>query len=186
MRRLLLLLLILFSTAVFPQEIFKVNLPDEANKPFSFFEIKANKASVIIFFDTDCPLCKNYTLTVNELSRKYSAKGIQFYLAFPGRLTGLAEIKNFKEYYRLNVKTLHDNKHELLKILKAKVTPEVFVLSNNAELLYSGAIDNWMYQTGKKRKVVTQYYLDDALTEIINGRTPKVKKNKAYGCIIEY
>lgn len=186
MNRIFLFLLLLFPTISQSQEILKVHLTDENNKSVVLSEIKNNNASVIIFFDTDCPLCKNYTLTVNELSKKYKLHNVQFYLVFPDKETDGSAIKTFKEYYQLNVTTLRDSKHELIKLLKAKITPEVFVFNAQATLLYSGAIDNWMYETGKKRKVVTKFYLDEALTAIINGKTPNIKKNKAYGCIIEY
>lgn len=186
MQRILLLVFFLLAKEVYSQELFKINLADENNSAYSLSSIKNNKTSVVIFFDTDCPLCKNYTLTVNELSKKYKLNDVQFYLAFPDKETNASAIKIFKEYYKLNVVTLNDSKHELLKLLKAKVTPEVFIFNAQATLLYSGAIDNWMYETGKKRKVVTQFYLDDTLDDVSKGKTPRKKTNKAYGCIIEY
>ncbi|MBK7856968.1 MAG: redoxin domain-containing protein [Bacteroidetes bacterium] len=186
MPRIILLIFLLFTKEVSSQELYKINLADENNTTYPLSSIKNNKTSVFIFFDTDCPLCKNYTLTVNELAKKYKFNNVQFYLIFPDKQTSASLIKIFRDYYKLNVITLSDSKHELLKLLKAKVTPEVFVFNSEAALLYSGAIDNWMYETGKKRKVVTQFYLDDVLSEISKGKVPKKKRNKAYGCIIEY
>ena len=186
MHRILLLIFLLFANKVYSQDLFKITLADENNSAYSLSSIKSHKTCVVIFFDTDCPLCKNYTLTVNELAKKYQSNDVLFYLVFPDKETNASAIKTFKEYYKLNVTTLSDSKHELLKLLKAKVTPEVFVFNAQATLLYSGAIDNWMYETGKKRKVVTQFYLDDALNDVNKGKTPRKKKNKAYGCIIEY
>ena len=97
------------------------------------------------------------------------------------------ELSNtFKEYYKLQPQLLLDNAHKVTLQLMPKVTPEVYILNSRAEIIYNGSIDNWMYQTGKKRTVITKHFLKDALAAIANGKAIPNKKNKAYGCIIEY
>jgi thiol-disulfide isomerase/thioredoxin len=181
-----LLFVFFFDCPAYPQKIFEAVLNTEQQKPFALTELKKNKASVVIFFDTDCPICKNYTLTVNELSQTNADAGIKFYLLFPEKSATAQQLTTFKEYYKLQPQLLLDNTHNVTSQLKPKVTPEVFILNARGEIIYNGSIDNWMYQTGKKRTVITKHFLKDALTALSNGKDIPNKKNKAYGCLIEY
>lgn len=64
----------------------------------------------------------------------------------------------------------------LAKYLKATTTPEVFVLNNKGEVVYSGAIDNWAIDLGEKRQVITEFYLKDALNALLQNKKIAVKK----------
>ena len=70
--------------------------------------------------------------------------------------------------------------------MKAKVTPEVFVFNPQGKLQYQGKIDNWIVKLGKKRTIVTEFYLSDALKSLIAGEPVAVSHTDAVGCIIEY
>jgi hypothetical protein len=52
-------------------------------------------------------------------------------------------------------------------------------------VIYQGRIDNWAYELGKKRKVITEYNLKDALTSVLLNKPISVSKTKAVGCYIE-
>jgi hypothetical protein len=78
-----------------------------------------------------------------------------------------------------------DAKAAFAKQLGATITPEVFVLGKSQETLYSGRIDNWAYELGRKRKVITEHNLLDALNAIDKKQKIKITKTKAVGCYIE-
>jgi hypothetical protein len=70
-------------------------------------------------------------------------------------------------------------------VLGATVAPEVFVLDSAGTVLYSGSIDNLAYATGKKRMEATEFFLKDAMENILSGKPVAVKSTIAYGCLIE-
>ena len=80
---------------------------------------------------------------------------------------------------------LRDPENKLVKALGATITPEVFVLNGQYEVMYSGRIDNWAYELAKKRKLITAHDLQDALEAMLAGKKVIVTQTKAVGCFIE-
>ena len=74
----------------------------------------------------------------------------------------------------------------LTKMLKASIAPGCFVIDNSGNIAYQGRIDDWLYAVGKKRQVVTENNLDDALHSIIKNLPVKIKETNPIGCILEY
>lgn len=145
----------------------------------------STKATVIYFLSPECPLCQSYTLTINNLTKAYQAKGINFVGIIPGTSYSSASILQYKRSYKLNLNVLVDKQLKLTRQLGATITPEVFVLSNRQKLLYHGRIDNWAYELGKKRKVITDHNLKDVLDAILYHKPIKTTQTKAVGCFIE-
>jgi peroxiredoxin len=152
---------------------------------FDFEELKKNKASVIIFLASDCPLSQKYTLTIKKMQKEFLSSGVEFYAISPGELYTDAEIEEFCKRYKLDLMFLRDKKFELVKKIGATITPEVFVFDETLTTIYSGAIDNWYLSLNKKRSVITENYLYDALSARIAGKEILIKKTEAVGCIIE-
>lgn len=152
---------------------------------FTFDAIKKNTASVFIFLLPDCPACESYSRTLNQLQEKFKSSGIQFYGVFPGHYNTLQEMKVYQSRYRINFLLMTDPEKKLVKSLGAKISPEVFVLSNTGKTLYRGRIDDWLYAVGKKKLKVTTHDLKNALTAIVQKRPIAVSETNAIGCIIE-
>ncbi len=152
---------------------------------FSFDVIKKNTASVFIFLFADCPGCQSYSLTLNQLNKKFESAGIGFYGVFPGDYNTVEEMKTYQNRYHIRFPLLADPEKKFAKMLDAKVVPEVFVLNNDGKILYRGRIDDWMYAAGKKKPSVTKHELQDALNAVVNHQPIKVSETKAIGCIIE-
>jgi thiol-disulfide isomerase/thioredoxin len=147
--------------------------------------IKKNAASVFVFLSPDCPLSRNYTLILKNLSAKYEKDKIVFYAVFPGKLYSRQEINTFINEYNLTLFPIFDEEKKLTTQLKASVTPEVFLVDDAGKIWYQGAIDNGYEEVGKKREVTTKNYLRDALEAFISGTPIKISKTKAVGCMIE-
>jgi len=148
-------------------------------------DLYGDLATVIIFMSPECPLCIGYTKTINELMNEYNKKEISFITVYTGTWYSEEEIQNFIKEYDLKAKTLLDTKYKLARLTKAEITPQVSVLNNKGEIVYSGAIDDRAYAPGKKRQVISGKFLEDALDAIVNGQEPPVKKTEAVGCLIE-
>ena len=75
-----------------------------------------------------------------------------------------------------------DVKHVLVKLAKARVTPEAAMFSARGELLYHGRIDNLYISLGKARNQPTRQDLDEALQTALAERPIKEVVTPAIGC----
>ena len=65
------------------------------------------------------------------------------------------------------------------------MTPEVFTVDASGDVLYKGAIDDWVGELGQHRSVIRGHYLRDALTDIVRDRPVELSETQAIGCYIE-
>jgi len=162
-----------------------ISLKNLSGELFSFRELKKNTATVIVFLLPDCPACQSYSTTLNKLNEQYQKDGVAFYGVFPGTYNTLEEMNEFKNTYHIKFPLLCDPDKKLVKTIAAKVTPEVFVLNHETNIVYRGRIDDWMYALGKKKPVITTHELADALHAVVHHQPAKVSQTTAIGCIIE-
>jgi peroxiredoxin len=147
--------------------------------------IAGNHVSVFYFLMPGCPMCESYSLPLNELDAKFSGKGISFFGIFSSPHYSSEEINSFRNDFKIEIPFYRDVDSKLAYALGATVTPEVFVLDSTAAILYKGSIDDLAYATGKTRMEATEFFLNDALQNIVSGKPVAVKETVAYGCIIE-
>jgi peroxiredoxin len=185
MKKTLLILFLFFAKYLSAQSIYSVQLKMLDQKTFALDKIKKNTATVFVFLLPDCPASQSYSLTLNQLAKKFESSGIEFFGVFPGDYNTIDEMKDFQRTYRIGFSLLIDDQKILVKNLSAKVAPEVFVIGSKGQTLYRGRIDDWMYAVGKKKPVIKTHELEDALNAIAHHQPVKVSETKAIGCIIE-
>ena len=133
-----------------------IQLKNTTGKAFKMSEIQSVKASCFFFLSPECPLSQNYSLTINQLREAYNPDSIPFYGVFPGEFYSKKEIVDFTNKYKMSeYEMLLDPEYQLTDKLEATITPEVFVLDNKGNTLYSGAIDNWAFALGQKLRKAT-------------------------------
>ncbi|WP_435353987.1 redoxin domain-containing protein [Emticicia sp. SJ17W-69] len=173
------LLLIFCSLTINAQK-----LPTDSEQIFDYKTLKYNKASIVVFFDPECPICQKYTKNLIELDKKYSSEGIKIYVVYPFKVLDKSVLAEFREEYQFNLPIIYDSKRKLLKKLKANYSPEVFLLDNNRKRLYHGAIDNWFYGLGRNRAIPNEFYLLDAINAYKNNLEIKIKYIEPVGCML--
>ena len=139
---------------------------------------------ILIFLSPECPLCQSYTLTINQLNKSFPESRI--IAVFPGKIYSNKEITAFFEKYNLEINSIVDKDYYLAKKFNASITPQAFLLSPEGKVLYSGAIDNWAPELGKKRNIITKHYLKDAVRQRIDGEMINISTTEAIGCKIQY
>ena len=144
-----------------------------------------NSLSVLFFLSPECPLCINYTLAMKELATEFQNDSIVFYGIHSSDWFTANEVEAYRLKYDLPITMLLDKGNQVAKALGAAVTPEVFVLNSNAEVIYSGKIDNWVNELGKKKLEVTEHYLQNALVNWQKGEVVQPRKTEPKGCLIE-
>lgn len=168
---------------------------EQYNKLFSFqlLDVQQQKSTLLsgddkslflfVFLSPECPLCQNYTKTLNELQQKYDHQ-INLYGIIAGNAYSIDDVHAFEKKYQTTFKIFIDTKQKLTHYLQASVTPQAILLDKNKRLIYTGAIDDWVQPQNKKKLLVTQHYLQDAIEQSLQSVEVKIKKTKAYGCKI--
>ena len=110
---------------------------------------------------------------------------IHFYGIFSGNGFDENEIADFAKTYKIEFDLLLDPEKKTAKLFKAQVTPEAFILDASGKVIYQGAVDNWLYAAGKKRALITEHYLQDALLAVVSGEKIKISLTQAKGCLLE-
>ena len=137
--------------------------------------------NVVFFLSKDCPLCNNYKPLLDSLQAEY-ADDSRF--LFIGLRTDVQAKTDSSFFFPLEYNAGKDVRY-IADIFDANVTPEVFVVDSNNHVWYRGAIDNWAYDTGRKRQFATEHYLKEVLYALRSGQKPSVSETRAVGCYIE-
>lgn len=165
--------------------LFSITLNTVDHQSFSLGQLSASKAAVILFIQPECPFCNSYGKTLRQLDSAYSQKGIRFIGVVAGKNYPDQEISDYKQKNRLQFTLLLDPDFILKKQLNATTTPEAFLVDNSGKTLYRGLIDNWAYEIGKVRPMVTEHYLTDAADAFLQNQKIAKDSTKAIGCYIE-
>jgi thiol-disulfide isomerase/thioredoxin len=186
--------MLLLSIKVFCQEYFPAHKKIFSKDSITSFSTQAvnghtthlllpsKELLVIAFLSPDCPLCKNYSVKLEQLKKKYASRA-----GFVGIIPGSFDAPDVSEFQRKFVpswKLFKDTSLLLTHYLEGTVTPEVIVINNNSGvLLYKGAIDDWVVSLGKTRSRISNSYLDTALNNFVNNK-PAIPFTQPVGCLI--
>ena len=155
-------------------------LPDYNGEMHSLTDYKDSKAIVIIFVATECPVSNAYNTRMENLYKEYNAKGVSFLGINSNKAESAERVKEHADENGLTFTILKDKNNVVADELDASVTPEVYVVNNNFEVLYHGRIDN-----SKNESDVETQDLKTALDEILSGKEVTKNTTKAFGCSIK-
>jgi hypothetical protein len=152
--------------------------------PDDLFSPHGEKALVLLFVRSDCPISNRYAPEIQRLYGQYSRQGVDFRLVYaePG-LTAAAMEKHRKEY-GYTVPALLDSGHRYVNRARARVTPEAAVFVQG-RLIYLGRIDDRYADLGKARPEAVRHDLQDVLAATTAGKSIRRRETKAIGCAIE-
>lgn len=143
--------------------------------------------TVYYFMLEECKICQYYTPTMLDLHEKYNSDQIGFVGLFPNHFSSPDNIQAFKDKYEIPFTLRKEFFLSRTKKFGVKVTPEVVVYNETTEaVLYRGRIDNSYYKLGRRRQVITQYELRDALDQILAGKEVNVPTAPPIGCYISF
>ena len=178
------ILLVLISSLLTLAPTWAANSQSISQSPLKPY-LENSEFLVLVFMSTECPLCRNYTLTLNQIAEKYDSTEVSVLAVFSASMDSAQSIKTFSEKYKTKFLTLTDIENNLVELLDANVTPESYLINRNGRILYKGKIDNWAITLGRQRTKVTQHYLLEALEEASQNKPITLKQTKAIGCMIQ-
>ena len=142
------------------------------------------KAILLFFVTTDCPVANSYVPEMNRIRDAYSPRGIAVYaVQAETSIADAAVLKSAQEYH-YGFPLLLDPQQELVKLANATVTPQAAVLAPDGRVLYLGRIDNRVEDFGKQRPQATRSDLREALDAVLDGRPVPHPTTKSIGCAI--
>ncbi len=142
--------------------------------------------AVYLFMLESCPISQQVTPAVNQIYREFKGRGVSFQLIFPNAdYTTPETLHSFLKKYQLEIPAVIDSSKSITNKWGATVTPEVVVVKKSTgAILYRGRIDNSYVSLGKKRSVVNEHYLKDALWQIVANKTIAIPQTEPVGCFI--
>lgn len=160
-----------------------IQLPDCYGKSVKLSDVLGERATVIAFLGTECPLAKLYGPRLQQLHEKFSGQGVRFVGVCANVQDNLSEVLSYVNRSGIQFPMLLDAEQRLADTLHAKRTPEVFVLDAKGQLQYRGRIDD-QYGISVARKAPTSNDLTAALDSLLQGVAPQVNSTLAVGCAI--
>lgn len=153
------------------------------DKEHALADYKQAKLVVVVFTCNHCPVAVAYEDRLIALQKQYKDKGVQFVAVNVNNVPAdrLEEMKSRAKQKGFNFPYLYDATQKMGHDYDAKVTPHVFLLDQDRNIAYQGAVDDNM-----KADKVEKHYLRDALEALMAGKKPPVEITKAFGCSIKY
>lgn len=165
-------------------EAASIRLADPAGKWVTPLADGGQKATVLFFLTTECPIGNLYSPEINRIVKKYKELGVTCHAVYADETS--AEVKEHQREYKLTLGALLDPKLKLAKLTGATVTPEACVLSREGKILYRGRIDDRAVKFGTVRVKPRVRDLRLALDAILAGKPVATKITKPIGCYISF
>tara|TARA_B100000989_G_scaffold207567_1_gene157296 strand:- start:97 stop:699 length:603 start_codon:yes stop_codon:yes gene_type:complete len=153
---------------------------------YSLNDLKTEMGILVIFTCNTCPFvvmwedrykmleeyCKKNNIGMAYINSNYKRrKSVDSYNSM------IEHSKNMNYSYEYLV----DNKSKLANRFNAKTTPHIFLFDESNKLIYKGSIDN----NYKDKSNVTEFYIKDAMDQMLKNEKIEISNTKAIGCSIK-
>jgi thiol-disulfide isomerase/thioredoxin len=158
-------------------------LPDAAGKPWPLAKHKGQKATVVIFLGTQCPISNKYAPSLAELEKQYKVKGVQFVAVNSNLHDTAKDIAEHATKYRIPFPVLRDADQKVADRFGAQRVPAAYVLDAGLKVVYGGRIDD-QFGIGFARAEPNRRDLIVALDELLAGKAVSQSSTPVAGCYI--
>lgn len=163
---------------------------DLNGRPVTRLGDSETRAIVLLFLASDCPISNRYLPEIKRLQSQFAPRGVVFWLVYPDIEETADHLHQHLVAYGGEMHTLLDPKHRLVSIAHAKVTPESAVLvraegeqkGSTLTTAYHGRIDNRYVEIGRERPAATEHDLEQAISAVLEHRSPNPPGGPAVGC----
>jgi peroxiredoxin len=159
-----------------------IRLSNPAGQVIEPLAARGQKATVLFFLTTECPVGNSYAPEIARIVRDYKERGVLCHAVYAHETS--AEITAHLRDFKLNLSALLDPQLKLAKLTGATVTPEACILGPGGEILYRGRIDDRAVKLGTVRLEPQVRDLRLALDAVLVGKPVAEKFTPAVGCYI--
>lgn len=138
----------------------------------------------LVFIANGCPTVSVYDDRLKDLQKSYGPRGVQV-VAINSNNPHLSppdtylEMAKRSEEAAFNFPYLKDEDGSIARSFGAIATPHVFVLDSDRRLRYRGRIDD-----SRDPSKITSRDLEDAVTDLLEGKAVEVPITEPFGCAI--
>ena len=153
---------------------------------YSLNDLKTEEGILVIFTCNTCPfvvMWEDRYKMLEEYCKKNNI-GMAYINSNYKRRNSVDSYKSMIEHSKnmnYNYEYLVDNKSKLANTFNAKTTPHIFLFDETNKLIYKGSIDN----NYKDKSNVTEFYLKDAMDQMLKNEKIEISITKAIGCSIK-
>lgn len=140
------------------------------------------RADLLLFVRTDCPISNRYAPELARIVERFAAQPLDVWLIYVDEDETPEKIRGHMQEYRLPGTPLRDVDQALAVRAGVKVTPEAALFDAAGVRRYRGRIDDRHVDYGKQRAEPSTHELLDAITAVLDGRSPTVAEVDAVGC----
>lgn len=176
---------LLLSIAVGAQT--PLRLPDLDGRQVEPLGDRRVTAVVFVFTRTDCPISNRYAPEIQRIHDRFAAADVRFWLVYCDPTEPADAIRAHLSEYGYRMGALRDPDHTLVKLVGARVTPEVAVAVPERDgwrIVYHGRIDDRYVALGTMRPEPTTRDLEDVLDAVVRGKRVESRSTDAIGCYI--
>jgi peroxiredoxin len=155
------------------------DLPAVDGKKISLSSFGDAKAVVVTFTCNNCPVAVAYQDRFVEFNKQYKDKGVAFVAINVNTGEDLAKMKTRAEEAGFNFPYAYDASQTTAKEYGAQVTPHVYVLDKDRQVVYIGSFDD--AQSNPKT-----HFVKEVVDTVLAGKKPEVEGKKAFGCGIKW
>ena len=153
---------------------------------YSLKDLKTEEGILVIFTCNTCPFVVMWEDRYKMLEKycKENNIGMAYINSNYKRRNSVDSYKSMIEHSKnmnYNYEYLVDSKSKLANTFNAKTTPHIFLFDKNSKLVYKGSIDN----NYKDKSNVTEFYLKDAMDQMLKNEKIERNTTKAIGCSIK-
>ncbi|MEK7287550.1 MAG: thioredoxin family protein [Elusimicrobiota bacterium] len=162
------------------------DLPGVDGRHYSLKNLPA-KAVAVIFSCNHCPYVHAYEDRMIEIQKQFGGPDFQILAVnsnddknYPE--DSLAKMIERAKNQGFNFPYLRDETQEVARAYGAAKTPHVFLLDQDRQTRYIGAIDdNWEHPSKVRRR-----YLEQAIKAVLAGQKPPTSETFPIGCSIKW
>lgn len=139
------------------------------------------KIVVIDMASHNCPVSRGADPEIQKMVDKYKEQGVVFIGIDSDKANNLADIKKYMDDNGFNWPVVKDENNVYADKVKAKVTPEMFILDKEGKLVYHGAFA----PQGSTDFAGREIYVAGVLEKLIAGEAIETAERPAWGCSIK-
>jgi peroxiredoxin len=160
-------------------------LPDATGKQVALHDF-ADKGFVIVYFmGIDCPISNLYLKDLGEFAKRYASRGVQIVGIQSNAGMTSARAAEHARQFKISFPVLVDAGQRVARDFGATRTAEVFVVNRQRTIRYHGEIDD-RYGYTYKRGEPTRRELEQAVVELLAGKSVTVAETTPRGCLITH
>jgi peroxiredoxin len=159
-----------------------------SDQTLSLTELRAERATVIMFICNHCPYVKHIQGALVQLARDYQARGVNFVAISSNDAAAYPEdapdkMRQMAQQFSYPFPYLYDETQAVARAYDAACTPDFFVFDAELRCVYRGRMDD---STPGNGRPVTAADLRAALDAVLAGKPVNAEQQPSLGCNIKW